>query len=405
MKRNASAMDMEDFAQCVDDVYASMLDYIEENESVSYDDAYSECVAVAETIVEDYGYDYDDEDIDDMVDTVMYEFSDDSRVSKRAGRKVSMRGLKKKCADRDMSKDVILPTLQRKIDEYNSMWLDDMPAWARMDYSVRKEKLPDGMSYLVEVVDFSERIAEIKYEFEDTYFNIISGLEIAVQQDTGDSYFYLEPSYSMSDLVGRAWPTKLGRVSRKFVGRMNRKASYETEDGNFAIGDIYQYWPGGPWFEITDIDGNDVFLEGDDPDFPLWTESGVLRQELESNGMWSRETMAFRRKSASRSCRNVGGRTHRMRRNAQSISDNWRGNPAIRMRYYNEWADPDLLYKDYVFNYWDIENALWDEFLELGGDPNDEAGFDRYVQEFAVDYLEDCIFGGYFQDGSKTWHR
>lgn len=100
-----------------------------------------------------------------------------------------------------------------------------------------------------------------------------------------------------------------------------------------------------------------------------------------------------------------GMRVGLRRKRAQSIGDNWRGNPVIRMRYYNEWSDPDLLYKDYVFNYWDVENAMWDEFLEHGGDPDDEAWFDKYVQEFAVDYLEDCIFGGYFQDDSKTWHR
>lgn len=169
-ERRAAVMDMEDFAQCVDGVYAAMLDYIEEQGSVSYGDAYSECAAIAETLVEDYWHYYDDEDIDDIIGTVMGKLEGDARVSMRAA--------------------------------YN------------------------------------------------------------------------------------------GYIAS------NKRAGHETEDGNFAIGDVYRYWLGGPWFEIVEIDGNDVLLEGDDEMFPLWTESGELRRELEDNGMWLRETMAFRKKAA-----------------------------------------------------------------------------------------------------------
>ena len=68
-----------------------------------------------------------------------------------------------------------------------------------------------------------------------------------------------------------------------------RVANTVTNDGNFAIGDVYRYWENGPLFEVSEIDGNDVFIElvdGSDPDFPLWAESGELRSELEANGMW-----------------------------------------------------------------------------------------------------------------------
>ena len=43
---------------------------------------------------------------------------------------------------------------------------------------------------------------------------------------------------------------------------------------------------------------------------------------------------------------------------------NWRGCDGIDWVSYNECADPDLVYGDYVFNYWDIEDALWNEFCE-----------------------------------------
>lgn len=74
-------------------------------------------------------------------------------------------------------------------------------------------------------------------------------------------------------------------------------------------------------------------------------------------------------------------------------------------------ADPDLIYHGYTFCYWDIEDALWSAFLEETGHKDSESGdgkveaeFDLYVQAHAVDELEDCIFGGYFEKGSKSWH-
>lgn len=92
------------------------------------------------------------------------------------------------------------------------------------------------------------------------------------------------------------------------------------------------------------------------------------------------------------------------------IEEGWRGSDEIEVVSHGEWADPDLVYKDYTFNYWDIEDALWDNFLEETGhkdseseDPKVEAEFDKYVQDNAVGYLEDCIAFGYFKDGKKSW--
>ena len=89
---------------------------------------------------------------------------------------------------------------------------------------------------------------------------------------------------------------------------------------------------------------------------------------------------------------------------------NWRGNNQIQVRCYNG-ADPDLIWDGYVFNYWDIEDALWDIFLEETGYQDSQSGdrvvekeFNDFVKERATDYLEDVIFGGYFRPNSKSWH-
>jgi hypothetical protein len=94
---------------------------------------------------------------------------------------------------------------------------------------------------------------------------------------------------------------------------------------------------------------------------------------------------------------------------------NWRGCKDIDMVYYNDWADPDLVAtidgQEYVFNYWDIEDALWDTFLEVNDISDSEARgpewedkFDKFCQSEAYSYLEDCLYGGYFAEGSYSWH-
>lgn len=93
------------------------------------------------------------------------------------------------------------------------------------------------------------------------------------------------------------------------------------------------------------------------------------------------------------------------KKNCKRISENWRGEEKIDMIWHGEWADPELEYKDHKFNYWDIEDALWERFLEEtdhkdseSDDPSIEEEFNKYIQENAVDYLEDMIA---FMDESK----
>lgn len=90
----------------------------------------------------------------------------------------------------------------------------------------------------------------------------------------------------------------------------------------------------------------------------------------------------------------------------------WRGCQNVFVGYYNDYADPDLVWNGYTFNYWDIEDALWQNFLEETGFTDSDSGvellerkFNRYVQENAVDYLKDCIASGYFAEEETSWHE
>lgn len=88
----------------------------------------------------------------------------------------------------------------------------------------------------------------------------------------------------------------------------------------------------------------------------------------------------------------------------------WRGVKDVYYIWNGSWSDPELEYNGYTFNYWDIEDALWENFLEDTGhvdsdsdDPEVEEEFNEYLKGTAVPYLEDVIAGGYFQNGSKHW--
>ena len=81
-------------------------------------------------------------------------------------------------------------------------------------------------------------------------------------------------------------------------------------------------------------------------------------------------------------------------------SNFYRGAEGIEFVSHGAWADPELIYDGKSFNYWDIDNALWDMFCEevaedAGVSVNDEDAFNKYVQDVAADFLNDCIFGGY----------
>lgn len=98
----------------------------------------------------------------------------------------------------------------------------------------------------------------------------------------------------------------------------------------------------------------------------------------------------------------------------KSLKEGWRGTP-VEMVSHGSWGDPDLVWDNgehkYTFNYWDIEDAMWNMFLEETGhkdsesnDPEVEEEFNEYVRDNYEGYLEDVIWGGYFDEGSYSWH-
>ena len=83
----------------------------------------------------------------------------------------------------------------------------------------------------------------------------------------------------------------------------------------------------------------------------------------------------------------------------------YRGCKGVTMIGHGEWSDPELEYDGYLFNYWDIEDALWNGFLDEtgwtdvdGDEPVVENEFNEYVKARCVEYLDDCISGGAFTD-------
>lgn len=44
-------------------------------------------------------------------------------------------------------------------------------------------------------------------------------------------------------------------------------------------------------------------------------------------------------------------------------SDCWYGIYPIKFIWHGAWSDPELKYKGHLFNYWDIENRMYEEWL------------------------------------------
>lgn len=98
----------------------------------------------------------------------------------------------------------------------------------------------------------------------------------------------------------------------------------------------------------------------------------------------------------------------------------WRGCSNVGMTDHGSWSDPDLNIKCdgevYTFNYWEVENELWDEFLVSEGitesgtyidgevSPEWEEKFSKFCQTNAYNYMVNLICEGYFADDSFDWH-
>ena len=84
---------------------------------------------------------------------------------------------------------------------------------------------------------------------------------------------------------------------------------------------------------------------------------------------------------------------------------NYRGIRGIGFIWHGAWADPELKYKNRLFNYWDIEEAIFEGFKDWARDYNIEVNsnnedelFDEYCRNdngaMVKNYLDDYIFAG-----------
>lgn len=100
-------------------------------------------------------------------------------------------------------------------------------------------------------------------------------------------------------------------------------------------------------------------------------------------------------------------------KNRKKLREGYRGTD-IRFIYHGDWSDPELEDKDgYLYNYWDIEDALWNMFLEENSQWTDndsdntkcEKEFNAYVQDNVEWYLEEVKDAGYFigNDGREYY--
>ena len=71
---------------------------------------------------------------------------------------------------------------------------------------------------------------------------------------------------------------------------------------------------------------------------------------------------------------------------------NWYGIEGIGFEWRGAWNDPLLHYKGRTFVNDDIEGALWNNYYEEGGNPDNDSEWERYVIDNAVNYLEDIIY-------------
>lgn len=75
----------------------------------------------------------------------------------------------------------------------------------------------------------------------------------------------------------------------------------------------------------------------------------------------------------------------------------------IEFIYHGDWSDPELIYKGHSFNYYDLENALVEDYKYSDDSKNDDnfKNFPKWVKEneyLAFNYLDSLLEGGYFYE-------
>lgn len=70
----------------------------------------------------------------------------------------------------------------------------------------------------------------------------------------------------------------------------------------------------------------------------------------------------------------------------------WYGIDSIGFEWRGSQNDPILHYKGHHFNGNDIQDAMWERYLEDGGNQDNEGDWFNFVVDNAVNYLEDLLF-------------
>lgn len=72
--------------------------------------------------------------------------------------------------------------------------------------------------------------------------------------------------------------------------------------------------------------------------------------------------------------------------------NNYCGNFNIEFVFYNEWADPEIIYKGFVFSEPMIQGSLYEMFIdEYGAEPKTDSAFVAYVGNNVQNFLDDCL--------------
>lgn len=70
----------------------------------------------------------------------------------------------------------------------------------------------------------------------------------------------------------------------------------------------------------------------------------------------------------------------------------WCGIDSIGIEWRGAWSDPLLHYKGHTFNGNDVQDGLWENYVEDGGNLHNEDEWFNFVTDNAVNYLEDLLF-------------
>lgn len=94
--------------------------------------------------------------------------------------------------------------------------------------------------------------------------------------------------------------------------------------------------------------------------------------------------------------------------NAESKKpENWMGVPHSQFLYHGDWSDPEVYYKGFYLNYWDLIEGPLEVYREEHPEDKDEKGFDDWFEKegpaTAQGYLDDMVYAYTGDLPSKNW--